>query len=78
MSSLEQIVQQLAADGHPSLPDGHPIADDKVHRYGTGKSIGIRSTRLSAQVGSSVTPARLAAGPAMTTALSLSSGTARH
>lgn len=37
MSSLEQIVQQLAADGHPRLPDGHPIADDKVHRYGTGK-----------------------------------------
>jgi predicted P-loop ATPase/phage/plasmid primase-like uncharacterized protein len=37
MSSLEQIIQQLEADGHPKLPDGHPIADGKPHRYGTGK-----------------------------------------
>ncbi|TCK96265.1 VapE domain-containing protein [Paraburkholderia sp. BL9I2N2] len=37
MSSLEQIVQQLEADGHPKLPDGHPIADGKPHRYGAGK-----------------------------------------
>ncbi|REG58972.1 putative P-loop ATPase [Paraburkholderia sp. BL6669N2] len=37
MSTLEQIVQQLAADGHPRLPDGHPVADGKPHRYGAGK-----------------------------------------
>jgi putative DNA primase/helicase len=37
MSSLEQIVQQLESEGHPILPDGHPIADGKPHRYGTAK-----------------------------------------
>jgi predicted P-loop ATPase/phage/plasmid primase-like uncharacterized protein len=31
---LDQIVQQLVAAGHPKLPDGHPIADGKPHRYG--------------------------------------------
>src|SRR6266702_615584 len=37
MSSLEQIVQQLLDDRHPKLPEGHPIADGKPHRYGAGK-----------------------------------------
>ncbi|WP_321914805.1 VapE domain-containing protein [Paraburkholderia sp. J11-2] len=37
MATLEQIVQQLQAAGHPRLPDGHPIADGKPHRYGPKK-----------------------------------------
>ncbi|WP_186169802.1 VapE domain-containing protein [Burkholderia gladioli] len=37
MSTIDQIIAQLQAAGHPRLPDGHPIADGKPHRYGTGK-----------------------------------------
>lgn len=34
MATLDQICAQLAAAGHPPLPDGHPVADGKPHRYG--------------------------------------------
>ncbi|MBY4866768.1 virulence protein E [Burkholderia anthina] len=37
MSSIDQIIAQLDAAGHPRLPDGHPIADGKPHRYGPKK-----------------------------------------
>ncbi|SDV47928.1 VapE domain-containing protein [Chitinasiproducens palmae] len=37
MRSLDSVVAQLAAAGHPTLPDGHPVADGKVHRYGKQK-----------------------------------------
>lgn len=37
MASLDDIRNQLLAAGHPSLPDGHPVADDKHHRYGPKK-----------------------------------------
>lgn len=37
MASLDDIRSQLLAAGHPDLPAGHPIADDKHHRYGKGK-----------------------------------------
>lgn len=37
MASIDDIRNQLRAAGHPELPDGHPIADDKHHRYGKGK-----------------------------------------
>lgn len=37
MATLDQIIQQLDAAGHPKLPDGHPIADGKPHRYGARK-----------------------------------------
>ncbi|AEA59762.1 VapE domain-containing protein [Burkholderia gladioli] len=37
MSTIDQIIAQLAAAGHPRLPDGHPIADGKPHRYGPKK-----------------------------------------
>ncbi len=37
MATLDQIVAQLLAAGHPPLPDGHPVVDDQHHRYGKGK-----------------------------------------
>jgi predicted P-loop ATPase/phage/plasmid primase-like uncharacterized protein len=37
MATLDQIIQQLRAAGHPDLPAGHPIADGKHHRYGPRK-----------------------------------------
>ncbi|CAN7398131.1 VapE domain-containing protein [Paraburkholderia terricola] len=37
MSTLDQIIQQLRAAGHPDLPAGHPVADGKHHRYGPRK-----------------------------------------
>lgn len=37
MASLDDIRSQLLAAGHPDLPVGHPIANDKHHRYGKGK-----------------------------------------
>jgi putative DNA primase/helicase len=42
MASLDQIAAQLAAAGHPKLPEGHPrLADpnkpNQPHRYGPGK-----------------------------------------
>ncbi|VVD76546.1 virulence protein E [Pandoraea eparura] len=37
MASLDDICNQLLVAGHPELPPGHPIADDKHHRYGKGK-----------------------------------------
>ena len=39
MASLEQIAAQLAAAGHPKLPEDHPRVsnDGKPHRYGPGK-----------------------------------------
>ncbi|TCK43456.1 putative P-loop ATPase [Paraburkholderia sp. BL8N3] len=37
MSSLDQVIGQLIAAGHPPLPQGHPIADGKHHRYGPRK-----------------------------------------
>lgn len=37
MATLDQIVAQLAAADHPRLPDGHPVADGKPHRYGPKK-----------------------------------------
>jgi predicted P-loop ATPase/phage/plasmid primase-like uncharacterized protein len=39
MATLDQIVAQLAAAGHPKLPDGHPRVseDGRPHRYGPGK-----------------------------------------
>lgn len=37
MASIDDIRNQLLAAGHPELPAGHPIADDKHHRYGKGK-----------------------------------------
>ncbi|MFL9899043.1 VapE family protein [Paraburkholderia fungorum] len=39
MASLDQIAAQLAAAGHPKLPEGHPRVSDngKPHRYGPGK-----------------------------------------
>lgn len=37
MSDLAGIVGQLMAQGHPKLPDGHPVADGKPHRYGPKK-----------------------------------------
>lgn len=37
MSTIDQIIAQLDAAGHPRLPDGHPIADGKPHRYGPKK-----------------------------------------
>ncbi|RQR37841.1 VapE domain-containing protein [Burkholderia sp. Bp9142] len=37
MSSIDQIIAQLDAAGHPRLPEGHPIADGKPHRYGPKK-----------------------------------------
>ncbi|WP_213778864.1 VapE domain-containing protein [Caballeronia sp. dw_276] len=37
MATIDQIIQQLDAAGHPKLPDGHPIADGKPHRYGPRK-----------------------------------------
>ncbi|VVE28438.1 virulence protein E [Pandoraea pneumonica] len=37
MASIDDIRLQLLAAGHPALPEGHPIADDKHHRYGKGK-----------------------------------------
>ncbi|QCU53082.1 virulence protein E [Burkholderia pseudomallei] len=37
MSTIDQIIAQLDAAGHPRLPDGHPVADGKPHRYGPKK-----------------------------------------
>ena len=37
MSSLDQVINQLKAAGHPELPPGHPVADGKHHRYGRQK-----------------------------------------
>ncbi|CAM2339809.1 hypothetical protein BVIET440_10255 [Burkholderia vietnamiensis] len=37
MATLDQIIQQLRAAGHPDLPAGHPVADGKHHRYGPRK-----------------------------------------
>ncbi|ALP62810.1 VapE domain-containing protein [Paraburkholderia caribensis] len=37
MSDFAGIVGQLMAHGHPKLPDGHPVADGKPHRYGPKK-----------------------------------------
>ncbi len=39
MATLDQIAAQLAAAGHPKLPEGHPRISDngKPHRYGPGK-----------------------------------------
>ena len=37
MSTIDQIIAQLDAAGHPRLPEGHPVADGKPHRYGPKK-----------------------------------------
>lgn len=39
MATLDQIIQQLQAAGHPKLPEGHPRISEngKPHRYGPGK-----------------------------------------
>lgn len=37
MSSLEQVALQIASAGLPPLPQGHPIADGKIKRFGPGK-----------------------------------------
>ncbi|NIF80152.1 virulence protein E [Paraburkholderia sp. Cy-641] len=37
MATLDQIINQLVAAGHPKLPDGHPVASGKPHRYGPNK-----------------------------------------
>lgn len=37
MSTLDQVVEQIAAYGLPALPQGHPRLDGKIHRFGPGK-----------------------------------------
>ncbi|WP_153100819.1 VapE domain-containing protein [Paraburkholderia hayleyella] len=37
MATIDQITGQLVAAGHPPLPDGHPVADGRPHRYGPRK-----------------------------------------
>jgi putative DNA primase/helicase len=37
MSTLDQVVEQIAANGLPQLPHGHPVLDGKIHRFGPGK-----------------------------------------
>ncbi|MES2787639.1 MAG: DUF5906 domain-containing protein [Pseudomonadota bacterium] len=37
MSTLDQVVEQIAAYGLPQLPHGHPVLDGKIHRFGPGK-----------------------------------------
>lgn len=37
MLTREQIIAQMAAEGLPPLPDGHPIFDGKAHRFGPKK-----------------------------------------
>lgn len=39
MSSLDNAIAQMRADGMPEFPPGHPVADGKIHRFGPrGKS----------------------------------------
>jgi putative DNA primase/helicase len=37
MSTLDQVVEQMAAHGLPALPHGHPRLDGKINRFGPGK-----------------------------------------
>lgn len=37
MASIDQIINQLREADHPELPEGHPVADGKPHRYGPRK-----------------------------------------
>lgn len=37
MASLSQVIDQIAANGLPSLPHGHPVLDGKIKRFGPGK-----------------------------------------
>lgn len=37
MATLDQAIEQMYAAGMPSFPDGVPIADGRVHRYGPKK-----------------------------------------
>ena len=34
MSSLDNAIAQMRADGMPEFPPGHPVPDGKIHRYG--------------------------------------------
>lgn len=34
MSTIDQAIAQMRADGMPELPPGHPVLDGKIHRYG--------------------------------------------
>lgn len=37
MSQLDQVLNQMQDERMPALPDGHPIMNGKIHRYGPGK-----------------------------------------
>jgi putative DNA primase/helicase len=37
MASLDQVIQQMAANGLPQLPHGHPVLDGRIRRFGPGK-----------------------------------------
>jgi predicted P-loop ATPase/phage/plasmid primase-like uncharacterized protein len=37
MTTLDQAVQQMQAHGLPQLPQGHPVADGKIRRFGPKK-----------------------------------------
>jgi putative DNA primase/helicase len=37
MATLDQVIEQIAANGLPQLPHGHPVLDGKIHRFGPGK-----------------------------------------
>ncbi len=34
MASLDQVIDQIASNGLPQLPHGHPVLDGKIHRFG--------------------------------------------
>jgi hypothetical protein len=37
MATLDQVLSQMQAADMPPLPQGHPIADGKIHRFGREK-----------------------------------------
>ena len=34
MLTRDQVIEQMAAAGLPTLPQGHPVLDGKAHRFG--------------------------------------------
>ena len=37
MATLDQVIEQMKAEGLPALPDGHPLLNGKVNRFGPKK-----------------------------------------
>lgn len=54
MTTLAQIIDQMAAAGLPPPPPGHPICDGKVHRFGAKKKAWYLLREITLKSGQSV------------------------